>query len=222
MFPPCGQCQKDCISELIRGIHRAYGGKKGPVSWSCSSAAMKFSLVAALVVVLAVSHGTEAVSLVKRDVQSEVDRIAKIINDMSAVTQEMVEKVKALEVTNTAQTYLEDTKAKILPLVEKVQAEATKLQDQVRPFIANIEDQMRPLTDNFNAQVKPLTDKIHAQVKPLADNFQAQVQPLADNFQAQVKPLADNFQAQVKPLTDMMEKFFQQVMDQTKALLPPQ
>lgn len=49
------------------------------------------------------SAGTEAVSLVKRDVQSEVDRIAKILNDMSAATQEMVEKVKALEVTNTAQ-----------------------------------------------------------------------------------------------------------------------
>ncbi len=51
--------------------------------------------------------GTQAVSLVKRDVQSEVDRITKIINDMSAsitsATQDMVEKVKALEVTNTAQ-----------------------------------------------------------------------------------------------------------------------
>merc|ERR1712035_259341 len=132
--------------------------------WACSSAAMKFSLVAALVVVLAVAHGTEAVSLVKRDIQSEVDRITTIINDMSAsitaATRDMVEKVKALEVTNTAQTYMEDSRAKI-----------------------------QPLTDNFNAQVKPLTD---------------------------------NFHAQVKPLTDMMENFFKQVMDQTKALLPPQ
>lgn len=51
--------------------------------------------------------GNEAVSLVKRDVQSEVDRITKLINDMSAsiitATQDMVENVKALEVTNTAQ-----------------------------------------------------------------------------------------------------------------------
>ncbi|XP_036928732.1 antifreeze protein type IV [Acanthopagrus latus] len=154
---------------------------------------MKFSLVAALVVVLAVAHGTEAVSLVKRDVKSEVDRIAQVINDMSAsittATQDLVEKVKALEVTNTAQTYVEDSRAKILPLVEKVQAEAAKLQEQVKPFITNIEEQMKPVTDNFNAQVKPLTD---------------------------------NFQGQVKPLTDLVEKFFQQVMDQTKALLPPQ
>uniref|UniRef100_A0A3B4XES3 Antifreeze protein type IV n=1 Tax=Seriola lalandi dorsalis TaxID=1841481 RepID=A0A3B4XES3_SERLL len=125
---------------------------------------MKFSLVAALVVVLAVAHGK-----------------TYLINDMS--------KVKALEVTNTAQTYMEDSRAKIQPLVDKVQAEAAKLQEQVKPFIANIEDQIKPLTENLNAQVKPLTD---------------------------------NFHTQVKPLTDMMEKFFQQVMDQTKALLPPQ
>ncbi|XP_030250844.1 antifreeze protein type IV [Sparus aurata] len=154
---------------------------------------MKFSLVAALVVVLAVAHGTEAGSLVKRDVKSEVDRIAKVINDMSAsittATKDLVEKVKALEVTNTAQTYVEDSRAKILPLVEKVQAEAAKLQEQVKPFISNIEEQIKPVTDNFNAQVKPLTD---------------------------------NFQGQVKPLTDLIEKLFQQVMDQTKALLPPQ
>lgn len=50
--------------------------------------------------------GTEAMS-VNRDVQAEVDRITKIIRDMSSTitvaTQDMVEKVKALEVTNTAQ-----------------------------------------------------------------------------------------------------------------------
>ncbi|CAJ1063008.1 type-4 ice-structuring protein-like [Xyrichtys novacula] len=154
---------------------------------------MKSSLVAALVFVLAVAHGAEAGSLVKRDAQADLEKITKIINDMSAgltaATQDMVEKVKALEVTNTAQTYMEDGKTKIQPLVEKFQAEATKLQEQVRPYIANIEEQMKPLTDNFNAQVKPLTD---------------------------------NFQEQVKPLTDMMEKFFKQVMEQTKALMPPQ
>ncbi|XP_058492281.1 type-4 ice-structuring protein LS-12-like isoform X1 [Solea solea] len=154
---------------------------------------MKFSLVTALVVVLAVSHGSEAKSLLKRDVQSEVDRVTKLIRDMSAsitaATQDMVEKVKVLELTNTAQTYMEDNRPKIQPLVDKVQAEAAKLQEQVKPYFANIKDQMKPLTDNFNAQVKPLTD---------------------------------DFYTQVQPLTTMMEKFFQQVMDQTKALLPPQ
>ncbi|XP_032374977.1 type-4 ice-structuring protein LS-12 [Etheostoma spectabile] len=154
---------------------------------------MKFSLVAAFLVVLAVAHGTEAGSVVKRDAQTDLEKLTQLINDMSAsitsATQDMVEKVKALEVTNTAQTYIDDSRAQIQPLVDKVQAEAAKLQEQVKPYIANIEDHIKPLTDNFQAQVKPLTD---------------------------------NFQAQVQPLTDIMEKFFQQVMDQTKALLPPQ
>ncbi|XP_020500141.2 antifreeze protein type IV [Labrus bergylta] len=154
---------------------------------------MKFSLVAALVVVLAVAHGSDAGSLVKRDVQADVDKITGLINDMSAsltaTTQELVDQVKALDVTNTAQTYMENSKAKLQPLVEKAQAEAAKMQEQIKPFIASMEEQMKPLTDAFDIQVKPLTD---------------------------------NIQEQVKPLTDMLEKFLQQVMDQTKALMPPQ
>lgn len=50
--------------------------------------------------------GSEAMSL-KHNVQADVDRITKLIQDMSAsitvATQEMVEKVKTMEVANTAQ-----------------------------------------------------------------------------------------------------------------------
>uniref|UniRef100_A0A3B3VF76 Antifreeze protein type IV n=1 Tax=Poecilia latipinna TaxID=48699 RepID=A0A3B3VF76_9TELE len=148
---------------------------------------MKFSLVATILVVLAVS---EARSLVRREVQAEVDRITQLLRDMSTsvtmATQDMVEKMKALEMTNTA-TYMEDSQVKIQPLVEQVQSEAAKLQEQVKPLISNIEERVRPLTDDFNAQF-----------------------------------LTDNLQNQVKPLTNMMEKFLQQVMEQSKALLSPQ
>lgn len=44
---------------------------------------------------------------VNHDVQADVDRITQLIKDMSAsisvATQDMVEKVKTMEVTNTAQ-----------------------------------------------------------------------------------------------------------------------
>ncbi|XP_060938038.1 type-4 ice-structuring protein LS-12 [Limanda limanda] len=143
---------------------------------------MKFSLVAALVVLLAVAHGSEAVSLVKRDAQSEVDKITDFLKEMSASitssTQDVVEKLKALEVTNTAQTYIKDGQAKIQPLVDNVQAEAAKLQEQVKPYITNIDDKITPLTDDLHDQVKPLVD--------------------------------------------MMLNLFQQVVNQTNALLPPQ
>ncbi|KAF3692297.1 Type-4 ice-structuring protein LS-12 [Channa argus] len=105
-------------------------------------------------------------SLVKRDVQSEVDRITKIINDMSAsitsATQEMVEKVKALEVTNTAQTYMEDSKTQFQPLVERVQAEAAKLQEQIKPFVTDIEDQFKPLSDMMEQFFQQVVDQTKA------------------------------------------------------------
>ncbi|XP_054903187.1 type-4 ice-structuring protein LS-12-like isoform X1 [Poeciliopsis prolifica] len=152
-----------------------------------SSAAMKFSLVATILVVLAVAHGSVARSLVKRELQPEVDRITQVLREMSTfvstATQDMMEKMKAPEMTNTAQTYMEDSRAKIQPLVEQ----AAKLQEQIKPIISNIEEHIRPITDDFNGQV-----------------------------------LTDNLQNQMKPLTDMMEKFLQKVMDQSKALLPPQ
>merc|ERR1711976_17038 len=138
--------------------------------WSCSSAAMKFSLVAALVVVLAVAHGTQAVSLVKRDAQSDLDQITKLINDMStsitSATQDMVEKMKTMEVTNTAQTYMEDSRAKIQPLVDRVQAEAAKLQEQVKPFIANIEEKIKPLTDMVEKLFQQVMDQTKALLPP--------------------------------------------------------
>ncbi|CAN9514155.1 unnamed protein product [Ophioblennius macclurei] len=132
---------------------------------------MKFSLVAAIVALLAVAHGPEARTLMRRDVQSDIDQITKIFNDMSAsltsTTQDLVEKMKAMEVTNTAQTYYQDGKAQIQPLVDQFQAEAVKLQEQM-------------------------------------------------------KPLADNLSAQVQTFNYMMEKWFQEVVDQTKVLMHPQ
>ncbi|XP_013878912.1 type-4 ice-structuring protein LS-12 [Austrofundulus limnaeus] len=134
---------------------------------------MKFSLVAALLMLLAFAYSSEARTLVRRDVQSDVDKISQLFRDMStslsSATQDMVDRMKTIEMTNNAQ---------IQPLMESVQAEATKLQEQVKPYFSNIEEQM--------------------------------------------KPLRDSLQTQVKPLADLMEKFLQDMVDQSKALLPPQ
>lgn len=87
----------------------------------------------------------------------------------------------------------------------------------------------RTYMEDSRAKIQPLVEKVQAeatklqeQVKPYITNIEDQIKPLTNNFNAQVKPLTDNFHAQVQPLADMMEKFFKQVMDQTKALLPPQ
>ncbi|XP_017288781.1 antifreeze protein type IV [Kryptolebias marmoratus] len=130
---------------------------------------MKLSLVASLLVVLAFACG-EARTLVKRDVPSDVDKITQLFRDMStslsAATQEMVEKMKASEMTNTAQTYMEGS---IQPLTETFQAEASKLQEQVKPYISNIEEHMKPLTENLQTQVKPLADMMEKLLQEIVD-----------------------------------------------------
>nr|XP_046158149.1 type-4 ice-structuring protein LS-12-like [Oncorhynchus gorbuscha] len=138
---------------------------------------MKFSIVAALVVVLAI--GCESSSLVKRDIPAEIETLNKYFQDA-------IEKVKSHELISQAQGYLEEGKTQITPLTDKIQ-------EQMKSFVSDIEEQVRPMADKLQAQFMPLVDQMQAQFKPLADDLQAQ-----------------------------MEQLFQTVVDQTKALLPPQ
>uniref|UniRef100_A0A3Q1HBL5 Antifreeze protein type IV n=1 Tax=Acanthochromis polyacanthus TaxID=80966 RepID=A0A3Q1HBL5_9TELE len=112
---------------------------------------MKSSLVAAIIVVLAVAHGYFSPGLVQF--------------------------LQYMGLPLSPRTYMEDSKTKIQPLLEKFQAEATKLQEQVKPFIASIEDQMKPLTENFNAQVRPLTDMMEKFFETVKDQTKALMPP---------------------------------------------
>nr|XP_029537387.1 type-4 ice-structuring protein LS-12-like [Oncorhynchus nerka] len=152
---------------------------------------MKFSIVAALVVVLAI--GCESSSLVKRDIPAEIETLTKYFQDA-------IEKVKSHELISQAQGYLEEGKTQITPLTDKIQEHAEKIQEHA---------------EKIQEQMKSFVSDIEEQVRPMADNLQAQFMPLVDKMQAQFKPLADDLQAQ-------MEQLFQTVVDQTKALLPPQ
>ncbi|XP_037532644.1 apolipoprotein A-I [Nematolebias whitei] len=129
---------------------------------------MKFSLVASFLV-LAVVYSSEARTLVKREGQSDVDRIAQLFKDMStslsSATQEMVE------------TYMGDGRTRIQPLMEQVQAEASKLQQQVKPFISNMEEQVKPLSDSLQTQVKPLTDMMEKFLQEMLDQSKALLPP---------------------------------------------
>ncbi|KAG7318008.1 hypothetical protein KOW79_019043 [Hemibagrus wyckioides] len=133
---------------------------------------MKFSLVAALVVALAI--GSQAASLVKREAQAlpaEVEKIASFFQDL-------VQNLKALEspeLANKAKAYMEESRAQFQPMVEK-------LQEQLKPLSSNIEEQMEPLAASVRAQISSYTEVMQSQ----------------------------------------FEDIFKIVVDQTKAILPPQ
>ncbi|KAL2080133.1 hypothetical protein ACEWY4_023926 [Coilia grayii] len=122
------------------------------------SSVMKVVLVAVLVV-LALSHGS-----VNADANADIERLTQYFQDLSAkltsTTQELVEAIKTHELTAQAQTYLQDGKAQLEPLAEKIQS-------QIKPLAANVEEQLKPLAESVQAQLKPLADSVQAQMEDL-------------------------------------------------------
>ncbi|KAJ8372477.1 hypothetical protein AAFF_G00289220 [Aldrovandia affinis] len=116
------------------------------------SAAMKFSLIAALLVVLALAHGSESVSVVKREAP-DLEKLTKYFQDLSETltrtTQEIVEKLKNHELTGQAHAYIEEGKAQLTPLTERIQ------------------EQLTPLTESMQAQIKPLADSVQTQLQEI-------------------------------------------------------
>ncbi|KAI4902668.1 hypothetical protein NFI96_016232, partial [Prochilodus magdalenae] len=68
--------------------------------------------------------------------------------------------------------------------------------------------------EESRAQFQPMVEKLHEQLKPLA-NIDEQIKPLAASLQAQLTPYTDLVQTQVEDVLRFM-------VDQTKAILPPQ
>ncbi|KAG9345273.1 hypothetical protein JZ751_009819 [Albula glossodonta] len=114
---------------------------------------MKFSLVAALVVVLALSQGSDSASLVKREAPVDVETVIKYFQELSDLltktTQDLVEKVKAHELTEKANAYIEEGRAQLQPMSDQIQ------------------EQLKPLTDSVQTQLKPLTDSIQPQLEDI-------------------------------------------------------
>ncbi|XP_043116229.1 type-4 ice-structuring protein LS-12-like [Puntigrus tetrazona] len=129
---------------------------------------MKFSLIAVLVVALAI--GSESASLVKRDAPAELDKIAKYFQDLV----DSLKNVEGPELANKANAYFEQSRAQFQPMVEK-------LQEQLKPLSSNIEDHIKPLAASVQAQVAPLAGLVQSQVedvlKFVADQSKAILPP---------------------------------------------
>ncbi|NP_001038953.1 antifreeze protein type IV precursor [Danio rerio] len=129
---------------------------------------MKFSLIAVIVVALAI--GSESASLVKRDAPAELDKIAKYFQDLV----DNLKNVEGAELANKANAYLEQSRAQFQPMVEK-------LQEQLKPFSGNIEEQIKPLAASVQSQVAPLAGMVQTHVEDMikfvADQAKAMLPP---------------------------------------------
>ncbi|CAB1320838.1 unnamed protein product [Coregonus sp. 'balchen'] len=121
------------------------------------SAAMKFSL-AALVVLLALAHGSQAAQ------SPEVEKLAQYFQDLSAqltsTTQELMQKIQS-------ETFVEDGKAQLQQIQAQLAPLADNMQTQLKPLAENMQAQLKPLVDNFQAQMEDLFRKLMDQTKSL-------------------------------------------------------
>merc|ERR1712131_342666 len=127
--------------------------------------AMKFSLVAALAVGLALAQGSRA----------EAPDVEKVFEDLR------------LRLTKTAQELSDQIKTQ--DLVGQAQAFVQEGQAQLEPLAAQIQAQLKPLASDLQEQLKPLGDNLQAQLKPLVDNFQTQMQDIITKLMDQAKAI---------------------------------
>ncbi|XP_072537660.1 apolipoprotein A-II-like [Salminus brasiliensis] len=111
---------------------------------------MKFALIAALVVVLAI--GSESASLVKREVPEELQKVGQYFQGLV----DALKTVEGPELANMAKSYVEQSRSQIQPMIEK-------LQEQLK--LSNIDDQIKPLAASLQAQIAPYTDLVQTQVE---------------------------------------------------------
>merc|ERR1739845_303766 len=111
---------------------------------SCAhpSTAMKFSLVAALVVVLALAQGSRAAEA------PEVEKMRQFIEDMKN------------QVLTRTQTLMSEGQTQLEPL-------AAQIQEQLKPLASSIEEQIKPLAENVQAQLQQLLRKVTEQTKSI-------------------------------------------------------
>ncbi|XP_070778364.1 type-4 ice-structuring protein LS-12-like [Enoplosus armatus] len=122
---------------------------------------MKFSLIAA-VVVLALAQGSFA-----QDV-ADLERLGQYFEEMkNKMTQELTEIIRNQDLTNQAQTFMEDKKTQLEPLAAQIQEQlrtaAANMEEQIRPLAANVQAQMQPLMDNFQKQVEAILQRLTQQ-----------------------------------------------------------
>merc|ERR1712035_19016 len=131
------------------------------------SAAMKFSLIATLVV-LALAQGSFGQDTL------ELEKITSYFEEMkNKMTQELTEIMRNQDLANQAQTFVQDRRAELEPL-------AAQFQEQLKTVASNVEE-----------QVKPLAASVQAQVQPMVENFQRQVEALIQRLSEQTKAIGN-------------------------------
>merc|ERR1712131_54537 len=116
--------------------------------------AMKFSLVAALAVGLALAQGSRA----------EAPDVEKVFEDLrlrlTKTAQELSDQIKTQDLVGQAQAFVQEGQAQLEPLAAQIQA-------QLKPLASNLQAQLKPLVDNYQTQMQDIITKLMDQAKAI-------------------------------------------------------
>ncbi|XP_029298442.1 LOW QUALITY PROTEIN: type-4 ice-structuring protein LS-12-like [Cottoperca gobio] len=124
---------------------------------------MKFSLIAA-VVLLALAQGSYAQDA------ADLEKLGQYFEDMkNKMVQDLTQIISSHDLGNQAQTFVQDKKI------------------QLEPLVAQIQEQLRTVATNAEAQITPLAANVQAQLQPQIDSFKKQMEAI---FQQLTNPSA--------------------------------
>ncbi|KAI3358630.1 hypothetical protein L3Q82_015040 [Scortum barcoo] len=122
------------------------------------SATMKFSLIAA-VVVLALAQGSFAQDA------TDLQKLGQYFEEMkNKMTQDLMELMGNQDLANQAQTFIEDRRAQLEPLATQVQEQlktvAVNMEEQIKPLAASMQAQMQPMIETFQREMEAILQKM--------------------------------------------------------------
>ncbi|XP_054461761.1 type-4 ice-structuring protein LS-12-like [Anoplopoma fimbria] len=128
---------------------------------------MKFSLIATIVL-LALAQGSFAQDAV------DLDRLGQYFEEIKTkLVHDVTEIISNHEMSNQAQTFMEDSKTQLEPLVAQIQEQlrsvATNVEEQIKPLAANVQAQLKPQIDIFQKQMEVIFQKLREQTMALGN-----------------------------------------------------
>uniref|UniRef100_UPI0025A0F9BC hypothetical protein n=1 Tax=Klebsiella pneumoniae TaxID=573 RepID=UPI0025A0F9BC len=131
------------------------------------SAAMKFSLIAAIVL-LALAQGSFAQHA------TELENFSQYFEELkNKMTQELTALINNPELASQAQTFLAEKKSQLEGI-------ASQVHDQLRNTASNMEEQVKPLAANVQAQMQPLFENLQKQIEAIGQRLAENAQPAAN------------------------------------------
>uniref|UniRef100_A0A667XL62 Apolipoprotein A-IV a n=1 Tax=Myripristis murdjan TaxID=586833 RepID=A0A667XL62_9TELE len=105
---------------------------------------------------------------------TELENISQFFENLkNKLTQDLTDAIQVQEVASQAQTFVENKRTELEPVVSQIQ-------DQLRTAAAKVEEQLKPLAENMQAQVQPMVDDFQKQMEDILNKLIGQARAIGN------------------------------------------